>query len=685
MPIFYFYVKIYPLSTRNFTSCSFILLLLLLVSGSLYADDKQKEYITTHLNTTVYAIDSEASAVVLLESRKVEISEEHVSYMQRETIHKIIKVLKNDAIAPGRNNVADIHIRYKTDNILGSVSQVKARTYNMGPAGMTEQEMPAADIKKKKITDEVYEVSFSLPAVREGSVIEYSFVVTSKFNGWHYCWEIQDDRPKLVSEFEFEYPDRFQFTSINSLRNKYVEFPTKDDARLSNDKLCRVYTKFVLSETYHNVFWRYRDATVIKEEPMVRNIDNMKERVELQLTGVRTQDGIKHFNNSWENTNEQFWKKEKLGKAVMGSNNFLDDVMDTLVKDDMTNADKVRKIYNYIRSGFDREDAVGFSRSPYETFSKKRGNPFEINLLLCAMMAHEGIDVGPVMISTTHNISFTEIFPVIDRFNYLVATVLVDGQRYYLDASDKSYRFGLLPSFCYNGFAWVLSEKGWGVQLEPGMVTDRTVCAVKIDSVTATSANLEMTMRFGALRSQQLRQRWAKDRSTKDAFIKEMIGGMPSGCSLVKQDVGNEDQPDTNLVMTLKGRVALEDAEDLWLIKGELFPAFTTHPFTARKRSLPIEFPSVRQYVYHMNVILPDGMEPETIPAPVDAGYEDKAVAYKRSVTYYPEMHSLTVNSVYEQNATVFEKEEYGQLSQFFRKMIEENNNMITIKRTGKK
>ena len=60
-------------------------------------------------------------------------------------------------------------------------------------------------------------------------------------------------------------------------------------------------------------------------------------------------------------------------------------------------------------------------------------------------------------------------------------------------------------------------------------------------------------------------------------------------------------------------------------------------------------------------------------------------MVFKKILGYYPEMHTLTVNASYEVNTTLYPGEEYGTISTFFQKMLEESNEIISFKKTGSK
>ncbi|MBW7892486.1 MAG: hypothetical protein H3C48_15965, partial [Chitinophagaceae bacterium] len=78
------------------------------------------------------------------------------------------------------------------------------------------------------------------------------------------------------------------------------------------------------------------------------------------------------------------------------------------------------------------------------------------NLLLAAMMKQQGIEAYPVLLSTRDHGYTNELYPLINRFNYVVCAVKIEGIYYYLDATSPLIGFNYLPGYCYNGHARII-------------------------------------------------------------------------------------------------------------------------------------------------------------------------------------------------------------------------------------
>jgi hypothetical protein len=94
---------------------------------------------------------------------------------------------------------------------------------------------------------------------------------------------------------------------------------------------------------------------------------------------------------------------------------------------------------------------IYLTQSLKETYKNRSGNVADINLLLVKLLKSKGLDASPVLISTRDHGFASEIYPVVNKFNYVICKVTIDNKNYFLDASQRCMAFGKVPSSCYNG------------------------------------------------------------------------------------------------------------------------------------------------------------------------------------------------------------------------------------------
>lgn len=654
-----------------------------------YGKETEKQYIENNLKTLSYAIDTEASAVVLYENTSIEITEEYVRFSKKEKVHRIIKILRPEALV-GVSNVANIKIYlYNLDN--GNyISNVKATTYNVGKDSMLQTLLKPDEVYQKNIQGNLYEVTFSMPAVQVGSIIEYYYERVTAYGASTLTWHLQGEYPKLVTEYEISYPNDFAFTTVSNLTEKPKDYQSIDEARQATDNFCRVFNKFKYSTIQQRLlFWHRKNVTALKHEPLVYNHNNYEERIDLIVTGYQINKTVHKVSNNWEKVNSEFWDKDKgdIGDNITGSNKFLADVVDSLSSQLHSPLELAKGIYTYVRSNMqcNPDKAYSLSRRGLNVvFKNKVGNIFEVNMLLAAMLVKANIEASPVLVSTSKNQSLTPLLPVKDNINYMVVVAHINGQKYMLDATDKNNHFGILPVYCYNGFAWVLGDVGYSINLSRDLLEEKRVAAVKISDFTDSTANLQIMLRIGNVKSMSLRQHWATDEQKKQEYLTEYEQQLPAGTVVTKRSIDNLNDPDTNLVLHFDCVMDIDKTSDMLHLKNELTPSLTSNPLKSTKRKYPIEFPYKYDNSYYISIALPENMEPELLPKPTKMSYDDNKITYERTITYNPGLKTLTASVKYTANSSTYEAGSHESLANFFKNIIEEGEQVISLKKKMK-
>jgi len=635
-------------------------------------------FVRRHLVTNVYSIDSEASAVVLFENHTVYITFQGDHLEQRERIEKTIKILKQDATSLG--NVA---VFYPSDNIRNYVFAITGITFNIEDGKVISSLLPEEDRYKKSLGNNYYEIDFLMPGVRAGSIINYSYEIISQPGALLPIWRIQSQYPKLVSEYQIYYPPQFEYTLIYHVNDKVTNCSSQRDAELNPAPFRHVIKTSANSQGTSSSFWTKRNIVAIKDEPYISNINKEAERLEIQMTGMSVQGKDFHFINSWEKINDGFWK-DNYDKLIYGKNKFLNKVVDSLSEADTSEAGMIRSIYMYVRAHFSciSSNSYVVVKNLEEVFKNRKGSIGEINMLLTAMLAHADINAVPMILNTTDQIPLSPTFPVIDRFDYLACVITKrDSTRLYLDASDKNNIFGMLPYYCYNGYAWILGFKGQGITLAREMIKDKTVLGVKIYNITDSNAKIEIVEKLGLIQSATIRKSYEKDTGALHAYIEKESHNFASNINIAGSAIENERNPDTNLIFKYAGNFEFEKTNGTYFIAATLLKLMQTNPFRSTARKLPIEFPYKTEYKYFMNISLPEYLEPEAFSKPTLLDFENRSMAYEKMINYNSTLRAFTVNINYEINTTTYTSDYNKSLRDFFQDMIVQNNEIVTFKK----
>ena len=644
-----------------------------------FGESFNKAYFKNNLQLASYAIDTEASAVILYEHTSVDIVFANRHEQQTLTVRRIIRVLKSDAL-----NLANVSVVYPSDNINNYVYDLQGITYNLKGDKLEETELPKEDHFKEDNGNNLYVIKFLMPAVKEGSIIDYTYKVVSVAQNQLPIWFIQGNYPKLTSEFELYYPANYAITTISHTHLTPKEYGSIADLENSTNDFSHFIHAGATKYTNSTSYWvRKNIAGIKKDEPYVNNVNKEMERIENLVTGFTSAYGNSNFMNSWDKANDFIMKTLGIEKQINDPNPFLDVVVDSIKKADTSQVDITRSIYMYVRNNYEcAQFNLGNIKNLYDVYDKKKGDVLSLNLLLSAMLVRAGIHASIMLISTTNNIPFNPSFPVLGRLDYVACAVTFrDSTQIYLDASDKNNCYGLLPPKCYNGFAWVLGDPGHGTQLTSEMLTDKTVQGIKISNFTDSSAQLEIKEKLGLQQSIATRKKHAKDDKALRTFYKENAQKFPSNISISECTVENEENPDTNLVITYTGTMHFDNTNNAVYLNTSLLPLLKENPFKAATRELPIEFPYISENKYFMTLMLPETYQPDSLPEPLGFDFEKGSIEYKRVYSYSPQAHILTISSNYNINKIAYPSEYYESIRELFGKILPLNNEIITLKK----
>jgi len=655
-------------------SAHLILLILLGVPALAHAEKFDEAFFRENLLKKNYAIDTEADAVILFEKMTVHVNPHAGGYNMEYNLHRIIKIQKTAGQQLG--NIKTVYINNERNS--SSIKYVQGTTYNLSGDSITEAGLDKSAYYDKKISKHHHELAFAMPSVKEGSIVEYEMdIVTPLFLDMPE-WEFQGKLPKLTSEYEIYSSPQLQYSAVIQ---GIKEFTKYSSARKAEKEGATSYTVTSAGiENQYVVLWCRKNIPALKEEPFISDIENYRELFQLQISGHNYSDVI----STWKQFNEDLWYDEYFGEQIKKANNFLNTVTDSLSRPDKsTEYAKARNIFNFVRCNFDCNDhsRVDASQSMEKTYENKRGSDADINLLLVAMLRKAGLEAQPVVLSKTGHLKVYPEYPFVDRFNYVVCVVKADGKLYYLDATDKYNRFGVLPHNCYNGYARIVDKEGSAVLITPNDLTDINFTKVNISRITDTTMVIEVMERKGAMSGLAMRKDIGKDNDYLKNFVTKRTEDIDGSVSVVSVTTANLDNPEKDLEIKYVLKLRRKDSDKTWYLGTDMMKFFKGNPFKSAQRKLPIEFRNKYDYTYLMDVLLPADIVPDELPKPITNKTDGNHLSFDHRVSYDSASHMLSVNAKFEVNETVYPVASYEHVSSFFEQMAKEENAMIVLKK----
>ncbi len=426
-------------------------------------------------------------------------------------------------------DAADISIvLYTSGNAEEKLDECKALTYNLENGDVKQTKLENSSIFKERLSKNAVVRKFTFPNVKEGSILEYTYTITSDFLTHLRPWEFQGTSwPRVYSEYTVKIP---QFFSYVFLAQGYISLKSENSSKMQSFNISeqngtQASRQFALSGYENTNRWIARDVPVLKEENYTSTIENHLSKIDFQLkqTEFPGQTPTEYI-GSWAKAAENMLKREDFGTEITRANLWLNDDIKNITEGANSNQEKARRLYAFVRDNFTATYNAGVylndNTTLKEIFRKKSGNVAEINLLLIAMLRNSGLTANPVVISTRGHGWAHPIYPLMTKYNYLVCQTLVDGQPVYLDASRPKMGFGKLSPDCYNGPGFVVKQQPVNISFEADSVSEHKTTMIFLTQDDKNGLKGFFKSTPGYYESTTLRSRLAKE--SMDDLVKEV-------------------------------------------------------------------------------------------------------------------------------------------------------------------
>jgi len=434
---------------------------------------------------TRYELDTGAHAVVLADIGSTDFDTEGAHFTLSYKRFKRVKILDK----AGYEAANEAIYLYRDGQDEEKVTSLKAACYNLENGQVVETKMDSKGVFTQEMDKQHLVKKFTLPAVKEGAIIEYTYTITSPFIFNLQPWAFQGEYPVLWSEYAVGIPEMYEYVFISQGYQKF-EAQTREDARKSfsiNYDPKGVYgtssgqTEHInVSANVSTFRWIAKDVPVLKEEGFTTSLSNHISKIEFQLAAKKFPDNpVEKIMGTWQQLAKDLMKNEDYGAPLENYNGFLGDIVTQLTTGAATDEEKARNIYAYVRNNYacTDYDALLMRKTLKSIFTGRNGNVTEINLLLVAMLRKAGLTAYPVILSTRRNGYTNSQYPMITKFNYTIADVeLADGP-HYLDAA-RALGFGKLHASCYNGHARILDTAARAVRFDADSLPDQKTTSI---------------------------------------------------------------------------------------------------------------------------------------------------------------------------------------------------------------
>jgi hypothetical protein len=628
---------------------------------------------------SVYSIDSNAQAVVIADIGYSEFVGNNSGWFSLEFTRQVrIHILNKNAY-----DIANFSIPlYSVNNAEEEVQNLKGTTYNLENGKVVETKLDKNSVFKEKIDKRHVEKKFTMPNLKEGCIIEVEYRVKSDFLYNLQPWAFQDEYPVLWSEYEVGIPEFFSYIFlsqgyqpfyIRDSKNKTTNFRgTMSNGASSSDH-------FSVDAGVTNYRWVMKNVPALKTESYTSTTRNHIAKIDFQLSEYRYPLTPKSIMGTWKELNDVLMKDEEFGLPISKDNGFLSDEIPTRAKSiKENNLQKAKLIYEYVRDNYKCTDdyAKYMSQTLRNLVKVKNGNVADINLLLIAMLRYAGYKADPVILGLRSRGVTYPMYPIVDRFNYVIGRLEVDGNKYYLDAADPMLGFGKLDPLCYNGHARVINGGPEAIELNTDMLSETKFTSVfVINEKGKLSGSIQQTP--GYVESTHCREQ-VKEKG-KETLIGEIKKSFNADVDIDNFRVDSLNKKDEPLGIAYDFTIR-HDGEDILYVNPMFGEAIQNNPFKSAQRFYPVEMPYTVDDTYILTLDAPEGYAIDELPKSMVLKLNEEGEGlfeYRVSESG----GSISLRSRLQIKRTVFAPEEYELLREFFNMVVNKQNEQIVFKK----
>ena len=632
------------------------------------------------LQTKIYAIDSNANAVVLSDVGSASFQGNTNGWFSLQSKrHTVIHILNKNGY-----DEASIEIPLYVDGRNEEkVSGLKAITYNLENGKIKETKLERSGQFLENVSKNRKVFKFTMPQVKEGSIIEFQYQVTSDFISMLDPWYFQRlTAPTLWSEFNFSVP---QFFNYNFLSRGYLRmtFNDKKDRTENFNVASSGGASFGKNISFHSGVtdhrWVIKNAPELKTEKYTSSVRNHIARIEFQLAAQRDPLIFKNYQTTWEEITKNLLLSESFGQKLNANNNWMADDVKSLLEGVDTDLLKAKKIFEYVRDNFKSNGDYGIymNQTLRNVFKSRQGSVPEINLLLTAILRYAGLQAEPVLLSTTsHGYAF-EHAPMSNIMNYLIVQLRDGNNLYYLDGTIPRLGFNRLPLFCYNGHARVVNQNATSITLSADSVRETKNTAFFIANNQDGKWKGNVKQHPGYYESLSIRDEIGE--KGKEAFFLNKQKTYGSSATILDQSIDSLGHYDIPLSLNY----ALEfdhQGEDILYINPTFSEGYKTNPFISEERAYVVELPYTHDERISATLEVPKGYVVDELPKQVIIKMDETGQSffeYRISVSE----NIISFSSRLKINKTMFMPEEYEKLREFFNHVVKKQSEQIVLKK----
>lgn len=610
-----------------------------------------------------YSLDKDAEALVLFDIAKSHFYRIENSFdvvFERTTR---IKILSEAGIKWAKMEIPF----YREGNISERVYDIKAYAYNYENGVLNKTQFDVSNAFDEKINNSWTVKKFAIPNVKEGTIIEYYYKISSeyKFNlrDWEFQWKI----PVLYSEYEVRMIPFYEYSWFLQGANRFDSYTSNVDKGLP-----RQFGSITFQDMVH--LYIMKDVPAFKNEEFITSINDYIIKLDFQLAKINYPSGASvGILTTWEDMNKELLKNEDFGKYANKSENLASKLLNIDCLSLKNEKERFDYVIDYVKGNYNwNKNNSKFASKPLKKFiEEKHGNSADINLFTIGLLNAAGIDAKPVLISTREHGKIKYDYPYTHFFNYVIILAQVDGVNFLTDATEILSLNNRIPSRCINDkgliiqkgkIEWIGLECLFPSEIETEIQIDIT------DNATVSSSINKSASEYDALY-------FRNNYSDKTETIKKKLESTDYiiiDTTIVVQNQLNKEEP---YVLKYNQMSKPEIVNEKIYLSPFLNETVTDNPFKQKERTYPIDMLYPKRRIYNSTIVVPDGYKVEYIPSENKINNQLFELNYSTSIAD----NQISISFNYYFKMSVYSPDDYSKIKFYFDEIVKKGNEKIVL------
>lgn len=614
------------------------------------------------LQEQVYPLDSTANAAYLYKKRLTYTTLNAAGIVLVTEVQVRMKIYNKEGFDW---STVSINLYGDTKSNSEKVSNIKAVTYNLVDGKVQEMELDKKAIFYEKQNESLKVQKFTMPNVKEGSVLEWSYRIFSPYISIIDDIVLQEEIPIKKFEAKINLLEWFYF---NKRQKGYYPFKVNQYSDYNSELKTNDKVVEVLEE----------NIPALKAEPYVNNMSNYASALQLEVASLSAPEYgmFENYATSWDEIAKTILKSSSFGGELKKTKHLKEDIdkLKAILKTDQA---KILGALEFVKSkikwngNYSQYAEKGLKKA----YSEGSGNIGDINLTLVVVLRELGVNANPVLVSTRkHGVP---ISPTNRGFNYVIALAETENGKFLADASEKYSLVNVLP----------LRVLNWqGTIIRDDKTVDFINLATSVPSIKEFNLNYKITdeaviegitmVRYENLSA--INYRNENVGLEKEALISD-IEQYNDDIEILNYRVSNltEISKPINEVYQFEKEDGVEVIGNNMYLTPMLFLSEKENPFKLEKREYPIDFGTPWEKRITTGIEIPEGYSVESLPEDIAIVLNDEIVKFIYTTKQVG--NKIVVKSLIDVKEGIVPVHNYQEIRELYKIIVAKNLEKIVL------